>query len=140
MARLNKVIRSAIINNAVIAAGVETRKEALKERRINLAHNMYVLHLGGQEKLDQMVAEAAKIEKLANKLSDAISKSGISYHGNTSQLHVVSDYEIQCNFGGQAVNLHFNGDVWPYEGLKPVYKDFIDTNYCDRATVAADHE
>lgn len=127
MTRLNQKIREKIISNAIEQSGVIDRQENVNERRANLANDIRIRAIGG----DQVEKDLS--EKM-RKLKAYVKKN--SHHGIDCRIYEngMND-KIYVNFAGRAVNLHFNGDengnkkrVIKYTGKNGWQKRFAITN------------
>lgn len=124
MSKLNKTIREAIVQNALKAAGVIDREEALVARRAKLADDVRLFAIGGEVCEQDLKRRVEQIKTLeADGIRVTISER--------------KDDEIYCNFQGRSINLNFSGAnkrCSPY-----VYKPFVTSNGSNRVVITGDN-
>ena len=129
MSRLNKSIREGIINNAIEACGYNRRNESLIKRRANLANDVRLFAIGGEEKEREVIEKFNRINKHLKSNEDNLISCELSLADK--------DDEVYVNFSGMAVNLSFNGLV--ERGGDLVYKNFVSSRYNNRVSITRDN-
>ena len=102
MTRLTNNIKSEIIRNALVKAGIQEEKELLRAEKSTLANDVRIAALGGAEnakKIDDKYATALAIVKELKSDVD-----GYIHIGNAT------DDEIYPAFGGQRTRLRYGHD------------------------------
>lgn len=124
MSKLNKTIREAIVQNALKAAGVIEREEALVARRAKLADDVRLFAIGGEAGEQDLMR---RVEQIKAFRVDGI---GVS-------VSECEDDEVYCNFQGRSINLPFNGAS---ERCRPyVYKPFVTSKSSNRVVITGDN-
>ncbi|AFC22730.1 hypothetical protein VchM-138_0051 [Vibrio phage vB_VchM-138] len=124
MSKLNKTIREAIVQNALKAAGLIEREEALVARRAKLADDVRLFAIGGEVGEQDLKRRVEQIK--------ALEVDGIRVTINERK-----DDEIYCNFQGRSINLNFSGTN---ERCSPyVYKPFVTSNSSNRVVITGDN-
>ena len=101
MLRLNSEIRQQIIENAIKAAGIPARQEALRVRRAAWAEAVRLDALGGPDEAKALDKLQAKIKTLLEPISTGLIKN--------SRDALRTDYDMRVNVGGCRAIANFNG-------------------------------
>lgn len=132
MKRLNKIIRAKIVANAVIAAGIPERRDAIRTRRIALAEDCRLESIGGKAVEEQILKLSQSHQAVEDIFKgETISLKRVSY----SAFWLHKSGNVCVSFGGLSDTLYLHGGV--------NYKDFeaVEKSPCSskHLYLAADH-
>lgn len=129
MARLNKQVKSQIIENALIKAGVLDKQENINKLRADLAESVRVYACGGKEaiKLTEKLAEQIK-------LAEGKIPNGVCVAGN---FQLRSAFSVPAAFGGMRTTLYYSGKTNDKDRVR---KSPAPYQYGNSINFAADHK
>ena len=99
--RLNKIIREAITQNALIKAGVIAREESIMDNTAALAESVRVFYYGGKKKLEASLAKYEQLKALEKEIPNFLYRDS----------SLLRQPLIEANFAGMRIDLRFDGDV-----------------------------
>ena len=128
MARLTLALKKAIVENAVIQAGIPEAKAEAVRRRAELAEHVRVHGLGGEEKAASIAIAAEALTTGQEELKKLVSVNSFSLH---------RDYDVDAAFNGRQIDLHFNGTQEYHDSKDRIFKSPVPRG---RVLFNADHE